>query len=148
MSRLIFFETFPHTGTWFMLFFLHKHPDVNGYMPTYQLPLALAGVPNSREVLGGPNETPPLPEQLAPAVERLHHHRGPEHHAEGRLELGLVLEHAHRKADDSLLRKVRERGRTEFREREESEPPEFLVLQVPDRLFVLWCRIASISWPD
>jgi len=66
MSRMIFLETFPHTGTWFMLFFLHKHPDVGGYMPTYQLPLALAGVPNPREVLGGPNETPPLPEQLAP----------------------------------------------------------------------------------
>jgi len=82
MSRLIYFESFPHTGSWFLINFIMSHPEVGGFLPAYQLPLALMGVDNPRKVLGGPNDKPPITE-----------HMGTEH--------SVTLVHSHCQGADS-----------------------------------------------
>ena len=83
-KHFIYFSTFQHTGTWFMIKFLLGHPDVGAYIPNFQLVPALLGEKDCRAVFGEKLVKTPVPEELAPPgkVTLVHEHSGnPGRHA-------------------------------------------------------------------
>jgi len=77
-NNFIYFSTFQHTGTWFMLRFLLGHPDVGAYIPNFQLVPALLGEKDCRAIFGSKLVKTPVPEELAPPgkITIVHEHSG------------------------------------------------------------------------